>query len=248
MKTCVLLFSFSLALSVSANEVVEDTNIEILSGSSFKTDFRFRVFQDPGAMDETNIFFDVVDFSFDGSTTFFATLRFVDTNIDEASDWYLVEAEDAFTANNICNKEFEFWGGATKDGKGLILGNEITFPAGVVGSGASSVFLAVNTGSIYAGSGFGLPREIFGWVEINVSVDNIEIIDSAMSYDATGITVGRNFLFGDVNCDGSADLLDIAPFVDLLINGGFEESVDFDSDSQITLLDVSPFVESITNN
>ena len=50
-------------------------------------------------------------------------------------------------------------------------------------------------------------------------------------------------LLGDVNRDGEVDLLDIAPFVDLLTAGEFQIEADINQDKQVDLLDVAPFVE-----
>ena len=52
-----------------------------------------------------------------------------------------------------------------------------------------------------------------------------------------------SFQLGDVNCDGEVDLLDIQPFVDLLIAGGFSEKADINMDGIVSLLDVSLFVQ-----
>ena len=50
-------------------------------------------------------------------------------------------------------------------------------------------------------------------------------------------------LLGDVNCDGVVDLLDVAPFVDLLTTGGFSDKADVNQDGVVDLLDVDPFVD-----
>jgi hypothetical protein len=57
-----------------------------------------------------------------------------------------------------------------------------------------------------------------------------------------------DILVGDVNCDGAVDLLDVAPFVDLLTNGGFSEKADINGDGSVDLLDVTPFVELLSGN
>ena len=57
---------------------------------------------------------------------------------------------------------------------------------------------------------------------------------------------GGGLLLGDVNCDGEVNLLDVAPFVDLLIGGGFEPKADINQDGFVDLLDVSPFVKILT--
>ena len=49
-------------------------------------------------------------------------------------------------------------------------------------------------------------------------------------------------LLGDVNCDGAVNLLDVAPFVDLVSNGGFSVKADINEDGSVNLLDVQPFV------
>ena len=48
---------------------------------------------------------------------------------------------------------------------------------------------------------------------------------------------------GDVNRDGSVDLLDVAPFIDLLTNGDYQIEADVNGDGAVDLLDVSPFVD-----
>ncbi len=58
--------------------------------------------------------------------------------------------------------------------------------------------------------------------------------------------VGDSGMLGDVNCDGVVDLLDVAPFVDLVINGGFSTKADINMDGVVSLLDVAPFVDILT--
>ncbi len=50
-------------------------------------------------------------------------------------------------------------------------------------------------------------------------------------------------IIGDVNCDGEVNLLDVAPFVDLITSGGFSTKADINEDGNVDLLDVGPFVE-----
>ena len=57
------------------------------------------------------------------------------------------------------------------------------------------------------------------------------------------MVVSQGFLLGDVNDDGVIDLLDVAPFIDLIINGGFNPAADLNGDGLVDLLDVSPFVD-----
>ena len=52
---------------------------------------------------------------------------------------------------------------------------------------------------------------------------------------------------GAVNLDGTVNLLDVAPFVDVLSNGDFQLEADVNQDSFVNLLDVAPFIDVLTN-
>jgi hypothetical protein len=56
-----------------------------------------------------------------------------------------------------------------------------------------------------------------------------------------------NFILGDVNSDGNLDLLDVAPFVEAIVNGDFVLSADVNQDGALDLLDVQPFIELLIN-
>jgi hypothetical protein len=99
---------------------------------------------------------------------------------------------------------------------------------------------------------------LFGRIDFNVvgplgsSVDIIStpgalgIVNNGMLIDPilgiATIMVDKAFLLGDINCDGVVDLLDVAPFINLLTTGGYSPKGDFNNDGAITLLDVQPFV------
>lgn len=55
------------------------------------------------------------------------------------------------------------------------------------------------------------------------------------------VTLG-GVILGDVNMDGTVNLLDVAPFVDLISRGIFQAEADINQDGVVTLLDVQPFV------
>ena len=55
-----------------------------------------------------------------------------------------------------------------------------------------------------------------------------------------------NILLGDVNIDGSVNLLDVAPFIELLTNGSFQGEADINQDGVVDLLDVAPFVDLLS--
>ena len=53
-------------------------------------------------------------------------------------------------------------------------------------------------------------------------------------------------LRGDLNCDGEVNLLDVAPFVDELANGGFNEKADMNQDGEVNLLDIEDFIFALS--
>ena len=53
-------------------------------------------------------------------------------------------------------------------------------------------------------------------------------------------------MIGDVNCDGSVDLLDVGPFIDVLSSAGFEAKADINQDDVVNLLDVGPFIDLLS--
>ena len=53
---------------------------------------------------------------------------------------------------------------------------------------------------------------------------------------------GQGFLPGDLNNDGTVNLLDVAPFVAVIADGNFDASADVNQDGVVDLLDVAPFI------
>ena len=56
-----------------------------------------------------------------------------------------------------------------------------------------------------------------------------------------------NFVLGDVNRDGVVNLLDVAPFVDAIVEGAYVAEADMNGDGAVNLLDVEPFVSLLTS-
>ena len=59
---------------------------------------------------------------------------------------------------------------------------------------------------------------------------------------------GESVLIGDVNGDKSIDLLDVQPFVKVLLSGFYETKADINSDNVVDLRDVGPLVDLISGN
>jgi len=57
--------------------------------------------------------------------------------------------------------------------------------------------------------------------------------------------VEQTFLLGDVNLDGVVSLLDIGPFTDLLISGGYQAEADINQDGILNLLDIGLLIDLI---
>ena len=56
----------------------------------------------------------------------------------------------------------------------------------------------------------------------------------------------ETFIVGDLNGDGSVDLLDVAPFLDALQSVRFIAAADINGDGVVNLLDVGPFVDLLS--
>ena len=71
---------------------------------------------------------------------------------------------------------------------------------------------------------------------IEAAVDGVEILL---------IECPDEVLLGDVNLDGAINLLDVAPFVQLLSDGTFQAEADMNQDGVVNLLDISLFVDAL---
>ena len=54
-------------------------------------------------------------------------------------------------------------------------------------------------------------------------------------------------LLGDINGDGLINLIDVAPFVNLLNAGIFQLEADINQDGVVDLLDIAPFVDLLSD-
>ena len=100
-----------------------------------------------------------------------------------------------------------------------------------------------------------IPREVNaiappGTVRARVSVLFIQLNNNPGASLIDDVELVRlsplEFLLGDVNQDGAVNLLDVAPFVDLVSNGGFQLEADINGDGNVDLLDIGPFVDLLS--
>ncbi len=168
----VLLTSVS---SLQAATVISNSNLSWVPWPFFKA----TIFQDTIILDETSVWFDfqatqVAPF------TFTATLRGVNVNLDEGSDWYVVNPGDVFSAENIANGLFT--------PLITVFSSPTLHPAVELGNAFSDIYLGVNTGRGSNG------RNVFGWVHLrpnNITGSaSLDMLANVVSYDSQGIIVG----------------------------------------------------------
>ena len=111
-------------------------------------------------------------------------------------------------------------------------------------AGSDDEFLLIDNAMPVSGTFDGLAEGS----SIDVGSGNMATISYIGGIDGNDIvlTMSKAFLLGDVNCDGFVDLLDVAPFVDLLTEGIFEPKADINQDGFVDLLDVAPFVDLLS--
>lgn len=115
--------------------------------------------------------------------------------------------------------------------------------SGVLAINGANNFYQIDTVSLASFQSLVLGQDVI------IEVQQLEIAGIAQSPGnypfGTGLIVlldGDCFL-GDVNQDGQVDLLDVAPFVELLIDGGIQCEADIDQNGELNLLDIQPFVD-----
>ena len=101
-----------------------------------------------------------------------------------------------------------------------------------------------------------LPGQQFDVLDFDSFVDNgvqfeLQELWPGLEWDTSQFTTNgilriSGFLLGDVNQDGSVNLLDVAPFVELIQSGEYLAEADINQDGFVNLLDVSLFVELVT--
>jgi hypothetical protein len=158
---CVVLLVPSLA---DATTVLTNTNIS-LSADGGVADYVLTVYQDVAGTDPTSVFFD-----YDGTN-----VEIIAWNIDEESDWYLVDAGDEFSKQNIRSGLFTVL--FTTD-----------WPRGPISVGSGDFYLAVNTGQGFDASGPN--RDHFGWIAVSSPMTGLVQSGNAMAYSSNGIVVG----------------------------------------------------------
>ncbi len=89
-----------------------------------------------------------------------------------------------------------------------------------------------------------------GWFRMEFSTGgDVTYFEGQLGTRQSNVFVGgESVLIGDVNCDKSIDLLDVQPFVEILLSGLYEAKADINSDNEVDLLDVAPLVDLISGS
>ncbi len=106
-----------------------------------------------------------------------------------------------------------------------------------------NVFQSVNAGQNWSVFGKGLPNVVVN--DFAYRSETRELVAGTYGRSVFAIDLDP-LLIGDINCDGVIDLLDVDPFVNLLVSGEFLDKADLNSDGFVTLLDVPLFVDLLT--
>lgn len=64
--------------------------------------------------------------------------------------------------------------------------------------------------------------------------------------DIGAIELTSEPLLGDLNCDGSVNLLDVSLFIERVSSGSFDIKADMNLDGVVNLLDVDPFIQVLS--
>lgn len=164
------------------------------------------------------------DFAAMGDFEIANDINTISASIDGSPEELLIE----LVVDEDATQTYTFEDGGTNDEndpmtiQGVLLDNSFqNFSAPITGTGNTLTITMFFTGN--------------GGNEL-IAINNI-LIESSK---------GKGDIVGDVNCDGNVDLLDVAPFVDLVTTGTFNAKADINGDGNVDLLDVAPFVTLLT--
>ena len=158
MRFMLLLFvlSWLSAATQAQTIVVENTNLGFSADSFFAESHHGTICQDL-LCDPTSVWFD-----YSGGS-----LEAVQWNIDDESDWYVLEFGEEFSAASIA-----------ADSHPIIFTTDN--PRGPVPLGGPDIYLGVNTGVGLAISPEN--RDVFGWVRLRDNSGTLEFVSSAVVY------------------------------------------------------------------
>ena len=119
-----------------------------------------------------------------------------------------------------------------------------------LGDGDVTVLFGVGDGSFQAP----VPSSPIGELPHSITAADFDadgLVDWAATNSSSNqlavlLNTSCNLVPGDVNQDGTVDLLDVEPFVTILGEGVFQVEADINQDGVVNLLDVQPFIDILT--
>ena len=119
-------------------------------------------------------------------------------------------------------------------------------------SGVHSLFLGIGNGMVADSPiQFAQGQAVTGALAADLNSDGfLDLAFTDAEADRVFVQLNRlgtQVLIGDINRDGAVDLLDVQPFVTVLVNMQFQAEADINGDCSVDLLDVQPFVELLMN-
>lgn len=92
-------------------------------------------------------------------------------------------------------------------------------------------------------------RGFKGDYQVTVTHEGTDYLEIASFDDDSGqvvVVVPATGILGDVNMDGTVDLLDVNPFVEILGDNEYQFEADVNQDGVVNLLDIDPFVSLLS--
>lgn len=195
---------------------------------------------------------------------------FVDTNGDGNLEIHVANGGRTIDENTVRdpNRHFDLdWGprnhftvqligdgvNVNRDG----VGARIAITVGTTGTNENrQIFRTVRAGNAFSAQNdirsinFGLgTSDVVSSMEIVWSDGTIQTVNNGLAVNTKKlVTYGKSdVLPGDVNLDGTVNLLDVSPFIELLSSSQFQAEADINQDGSVNLLDVEPFVNILGN-
>ncbi len=142
-------------------------------------------------------------------------------------------------------------GASSAGGRGV---NADGWVVGTAGGLSALPFLYDGTGTYLLGDL--IPFGGQGWdLESGTSNGAFAIADDGTIFgrallngELTAFAMELRFLLGDANEDGVVDLLDVSPFIELLVSSAYNALIDTNCDGTNDLLDVQPFVDLLVGD
>ena len=112
-------------------------------------------------------------------------------------------------------------------------------------SGGGFIDFSTAAANLSTNVGFQTASGNVGWFKLGWETFEVEVEPGQIGTMGEAVLAGQ--LLGDVDENGSVNLLDVGPFVDLLASGNFATSADMNIDGSVNLLDVQKFVDALAN-